>query len=104
MKLATVNPRMDFNMEALMSKDMFQSRGSLYSSVGYPFPSPCGNDPPFQPSNGRNQRIQMENFGASQVSSFWEDELHSVVQMGFGQGQMQNFQGILPKAQMKVEL
>ncbi|XP_047946087.1 transcription factor bHLH49-like isoform X2 [Salvia hispanica] len=101
MKLATVNPRMDFNMEPLpMSKDMFHSRGSLYS----PCPSPCGNDPPFQPSNGRNKRIQMDNFGASQVSSFWEDELHSVVQMGFGPGQMQNFQGILPKAQMKVEL
>ncbi|KAL1562159.1 transcription factor bHLH62-like [Salvia divinorum] len=107
MKLATVNPRMDFNMEALMSKDMFQSRGSLYSSDGDPFPSPCGNDLPFQPSNGRNQGIQMENFGdaaASQVSSFWEDDLHSVVQMGFGQGQMQYFQGILSTAQMKVEL
>ncbi|XP_057773305.1 transcription factor bHLH78-like isoform X2 [Salvia miltiorrhiza] len=107
MKLATVNPRMDFNMEALMSKD---SRGSLphgvYSSDGYPFQSqsiPCGNEAPFAPSNAA-ARNQMENFGdaASQVSSFWEDDLHSIVQMGFGQ--MQNFQGILPTAQMKVEL
>ncbi|KAG6423346.1 hypothetical protein SASPL_113740 [Salvia splendens] len=89
MKLATVNPRMNFNMEAIMSKDMFQSRGSLYSSC----PSPCGNDPPFQPSNGGNKRIQMENFGASQVSSFWEDELHSVVH-----GRE------LHSSQMKVEL
>ncbi|KAG6395243.1 hypothetical protein SASPL_145884 [Salvia splendens] len=106
MKLTTVNPRMDFNMEALMSKDMFQSRGSMYPSDGYPFQSPCGNEAPFPPSHGRNQRPQMENFAdaASQVSSFWEDDLHSIVQMGFGQGQMQNFQGILPTSQMKVEL
>ncbi|KAG6393428.1 hypothetical protein SASPL_147669 [Salvia splendens] len=106
MKLTTVNPRMDFNMEALMSKDMFQSRGSMYPSDGYPFQSLCGNEAPFPPSHGRNQGPQMENFGdaPSQVSSFWEDDLHSIVQMGFGQGQMQNFQGILPTSQMKVEL
>ncbi|KDP32569.1 hypothetical protein JCGZ_13119 [Jatropha curcas] len=33
MKLATVNPRMDFNMEAILSKDIFQSRGSMSHSV-----------------------------------------------------------------------
>lgn len=110
MKLATVNPRMEFNVEALMSKDMFQSRGSLphntYPSDSYPFPSqsiPCGGtEAPFPPNNLN----AVDSFGdaASQVSSFWEDDLHSIVQMGFGQGQTQNFQGILPTAQMKVEL
>ncbi|GAB4851854.1 hypothetical protein Ancab_031253 [Ancistrocladus abbreviatus] len=33
MKLATVNPRMEVNMEALLSKDVFQSRGSLPQAV-----------------------------------------------------------------------
>ncbi|GAB4844041.1 hypothetical protein Ancab_014006 [Ancistrocladus abbreviatus] len=33
MKLATVNPRMDFDMEALFCKDVFQSRGSLPQAV-----------------------------------------------------------------------
>ncbi|KAL0382864.1 UNVERIFIED_CONTAM: Transcription factor [Sesamum calycinum] len=72
MKLATVNPRMDFNMEALMSKDMFQSRGSLphnmYPSDSYPFQSqpnlhtaiPSASEAPFPANNfnsalGRNQ-------------------------------------------------
>ncbi|KAL0340529.1 UNVERIFIED_CONTAM: Transcription factor [Sesamum radiatum] len=108
MKLATVNPRMDFNMEALMSKDMFQSRGSLphnmYPSDSYPSnririhseaPFPANN---FNSALGRNQTMQlppMDNFSetASQVSTFWEDDLHSVVQMGFSQNQTQNFHG-----------
>ncbi|KAK9288747.1 hypothetical protein L1049_017211 [Liquidambar formosana] len=46
MKLSTVNPRMEFNMEALLSKDIFQSRGTLphniypvepSSAQGFPF-------------------------------------------------------------------
>ncbi|KAI3470081.1 hypothetical protein Pfo_026744 [Paulownia fortunei] len=126
MKLATVNPRMDFNMETLMSKDMFQSRGSLPHNIcpseSYPFQSQpnlhtaihSGTEAPFPANNFnaalvRNQSMQlppMDNFNetASQVSTFWEDDLHSVVQMGFGQNQTQNFHGILPTAQMKVEL
>ncbi|KAL9262660.1 Transcription factor bHLH78-like protein [Drosera capensis] len=35
MKLATVHPRMDFNMEALMSKDALQSRGVLPQPTMY---------------------------------------------------------------------
>ncbi|KAJ4843239.1 hypothetical protein Tsubulata_039390 [Turnera subulata] len=38
MKLATVNPRMDFNMEALLSKEMLQSRGSVPHNL-YPMDS-----------------------------------------------------------------
>ncbi|KAL2531013.1 transcription factor bHLH [Forsythia ovata] len=127
MKLATVNPRMDFNVEALMSKDMFGSRGSLlqslYTSDAYPFQSqpgqnlhnviPNGTEMPY-PGNhsntpiGRSQSILMpplDNVSepVSQVSTFWEDDLHSLVQMGFGQNETQNFHGILPTAQMKVE-
>ncbi|KAL0403742.1 UNVERIFIED_CONTAM: Transcription factor [Sesamum radiatum] len=106
--------------------EMFQSRGSLphnmYPSDSYPFQSqpnlhtaiPGASEAPFPANNfnsalGRNQSMQlppMDNFSetASQVSTFWEDDLHSVVQMGFSQNQTQNFHGILPTAQMKVEL
>ncbi|KAL8048653.1 hypothetical protein ABFX02_07G081000 [Erythranthe guttata] len=111
MKLATVNPRMDINVEALMSsKDMFQSR-NVFPSDGYPFQSQpnshitdipsAADNVPFQSSNNfnaafaRNQTMQqlppMDNFTetASQVSTFWEDDLHSVVQMEFTQNQSQ---------------
>ncbi|XP_073134604.1 transcription factor bHLH62-like [Henckelia pumila] len=116
MKLSIVNPRMDINMEALMSKDMFQSRGSLpqdvYPTHGYAFQS----DATFQGNNfnmalGRNQTGQLpstESFSqiSSQVSTFWEDDLHSIVQMGFGQNiaPTQTFhEALLPATHMKVE-
>ncbi|KAL8481042.1 hypothetical protein ACS0TY_027541 [Phlomoides rotata] len=111
MKLSTVNPRMEFNMEALMSsKDI---RGSLphnmYPSDTYQFQPQHdlhNGIPPF-PLNAALGRHHMENYSEapSQVSSaFWEDDLHSIVQMGFGQNQTQNFQGIVPPGEMKVEL
>ncbi|CAA2996921.1 transcription factor bHLH78-like [Olea europaea var. sylvestris] len=123
MKLATINPRMEFNMEALMSKDMFGSRGSLlhnlYTSDAYPVQSqpgqnlhniiPNGTEMPLQNTPiSRNQSIQMPPLDnasepVSQVSTFWEDDLQSLVQMGFGQNETQSFHGILPTAQMKVE-
>ncbi|CBI17295.3 unnamed protein product, partial [Vitis vinifera] len=122
MKLATVNPRMDFNMEALLSKEIFQSRGSLpqamypldSSALAFPYgyqpqqgPSlqngiPNGTETPFSvnPLNSAIRRTSsmlpsIDGFGeaASQVSTFWEDELHSVVQMGIGQNQPQGFPG-----------
>ncbi|KAI5653879.1 hypothetical protein M9H77_31066 [Catharanthus roseus] len=134
MKLATINPRMDFNVEALLSKDVIQSRGSLLahnmcSSDGstaaafpYPFQSqtmpmssiPNGTEMPFSMNHlnaamGRNPNVQLpplDNFGesASQVPTFWEDDLQTVVQMGFGQNQTQNFHGIMATSRMKVEL
>lgn len=114
MKLATVNPRMDFNMEALLSKEIFQSRGSLPQNI-YPLDSTApklyqslqtgvsnGMETQFSvnPSNTttyqRNPNVQIPPFdetAASQVSGFWEDDLQSVVQMGFGQNQPQSFHG-----------
>nr|WQQ41785.1 bHLH43 protein [Camellia japonica] len=139
MKLATVNPRMEFNIEALLSKDIFQTRGSMPNNI-YPLESttpsfpygyqhsgiPNGTENPFSlnPLNAalrRNLGSQLpsiDGFGeaASQASTFWEDDLQSVVQMGFGQNQPQNFHGSLLRqhdncpnldegtAQMKVEL
>lgn len=133
MKLATVNPRMDFNMEALLSKDMFQSRGSLghnmyqseTSTQAFPYGFQSqpnqnyhkGTEFPFQinslnPNLIRNSSMQLPPLDGfveptPQVSTFFEDDLNSVVQMGFGQNQNQSFPGVagnVPNSQMKVEL
>lgn len=127
MKLATVNPRMDFNMEALLSKDMFQSRGSLAHNM-YPsetstqtFPYGFQSQPnqnyhkgaefpfPNNPNLIRNSSMQLPPLDGfveptPQVPTFFEDDLNRVVQMGFGQNQNQSFPGNIPNSQMKVEL
>ncbi|XP_059445750.1 transcription factor bHLH77-like isoform X2 [Corylus avellana] len=126
MKLATVNPRMDFNNDAHLSKDIFQSRGALPHSL-YPLDSvmaafPYGFQPQQMPAlhsaaiaggaenqfqvnslNAALRRNSTDGFGEAtppQVPGLWEDDLQSVVQMGFGQNQQQSFHG----SQMKVEL
>ncbi|KAL4643930.1 hypothetical protein ACB092_02G126700 [Castanea dentata] len=134
MKLSTVNPRMDLNMDALLSKDIFQSRGALPHTL-YPIDSampafPFGYQHQQVPSlhggiaNGtenqflvnslnaaqrRNPSAQMppiDGFGEAtpEVSAPWEDDLQSVVQMAFGQNKQQSFHGSMAAAQMKVEL
>lgn len=138
MKLATVNPRLDFNVETLLSKDTVQSRGSLPHAM-YPLDSSVstfsyGHQPQPAPlpsilSNGletqssanpldatlrRALSMQMpviDGYGdaSSQLTNFWEDDLQSVVQMGFGQNQemqlaLQNVHGSSPTGQMKIEL
>ncbi|KAK9991356.1 hypothetical protein SO802_026341 [Lithocarpus litseifolius] len=134
MKLSTVNPRMDLNMDALLSKDIFQSRGALPHTL-YPIDSamptfPFGYQHQQVPSlhssiaNGtenqfpvnslnaalrRNPSAQLppiDGFGEAtpEVSALWEDDLQSVVQMAFGQNKQQSFHGSMAAAQMKVEL
>eukprot|EP00268_Persea_americana_P063657 TRINITY_DN8280_c0_g1_i1.p1 TRINITY_DN8280_c0_g1~~TRINITY_DN8280_c0_g1_i1.p1 ORF type:complete len:548 (-),score=122.48 TRINITY_DN8280_c0_g1_i1:422-2065(-) len=105
MKLAHVNPRLDFNMEALLSKDILQMRGSLPQTV-YPLDSLAapvysyGHQPQQGPpqtaiSNGletgspsdatlrRSLGAQLPasegngNF-SSQLAALWENDLHSV--------------------------
>uniref|UniRef100_A0A5B7B1G4 BHLH domain-containing protein n=1 Tax=Davidia involucrata TaxID=16924 RepID=A0A5B7B1G4_DAVIN len=135
MKLATVNPRMEFNMEALLSKDIFQSRGSMAHNL-YPLDSSAptfhqgyqsqqgpslhsgisnGTETPFS-MNTLNAALRrnhlsmqlppIDGFGeaASQASAFWEDDLQSVVQMGFGQNQPQSISGTMATTKMKIEL
>ncbi|OWM76721.1 hypothetical protein CDL15_Pgr004933 [Punica granatum] len=113
MKLATLNPRMDFNVEAFLSKDIFQSRGLLAHSD---FPLDSSSAPTshygFQPSHGMisamsepevqypenplnavihrnrsNHLPPIDGFpeASSQMSAMWEDDLQSVVQMGIAQ-------------------
>ncbi|XP_023540383.1 transcription factor bHLH62-like [Cucurbita pepo subsp. pepo] len=105
MKLATVNPRMDFNMETLLPKDIFKGSSSLPHTT-YPIDSSVPtfayeyqsmNIPPLHSDQTQGGYREMGN--GIQISKFWEDELHSVVQMGYGQTQLQN-----PHGEMKSEL
>ncbi|KAJ6842810.1 transcription factor bHLH78-like [Iris pallida] len=139
MKLATVNPRLDINVDSLIPKDMHQPRGGVMppqhsvvfpteaTSAGFPsygcqpqLPSLQGllmaNGMEGHGSVGRSLQLpQLDGFvdASSQLGAFWEDDLQSVVQMGFGQNQeavfsSQAFQGSMPTTpstnHMKIEL
>ncbi|KAK8585508.1 hypothetical protein V6N13_050487 [Hibiscus sabdariffa] len=126
MKLANVNPRTDINMEALLSKDMFQSRGSLLHGI-YSMDSSAPTFPfGYQPQQGLHLNSGIPNATETQfsmktqgfqlpsidgftdanphVGSIWEDDLQSIVQMGFGQNQPQGYQGSIATGQVKIEL
>ncbi|KAK6119837.1 hypothetical protein DH2020_046410 [Rehmannia glutinosa] len=106
MKLASVNPGLDVNMENLLSKDMFQQNTSLPQQM-YPLDS---SGPAFYhqqnvqqlhntnissgplvdplPLDAPNLGIHLPsvdgfNESISQFSAFTEDDLQSIVQMGF---------------------
>ncbi|ONI28978.1 hypothetical protein PRUPE_1G173300 [Prunus persica] len=135
MKLSTVNPRMDLNMEALLSKEILQSRGSLQNALyqldsaipSFPFGYQPQQLPPLHSSSissgtetqfpesplnaamRQSQGMQLPTFdrfggAAPQAPQFFEDDLQSVVQMGFGQIQQESLHGSMASAQMKVEL
>ncbi|KAJ7008704.1 hypothetical protein D5086_005660 [Populus alba] len=134
MKLATVNPKMEINMESFLSKDIFQSRGSmphgLYpldsSTPAFPYGYQSQQGLALQDGMSRNAESQfsmnplnaalrrsssmqlpaLDGFGdaSHQASAMWQDDLQSVVQMGYGQNQQQDFQGSVPPTQMKIEL
>ncbi|KAJ0806756.1 putative transcription factor bHLH family [Helianthus annuus] len=121
MKLATVNPHMDATMEALVSKDMFHPQVSLPNNVDpfdtsvqsfpYGFHSQINGMIPDRPENQfsmnplvaamhRNSTIKPSHIdGFAEGSTFWGNDLQSVVKMALGQDQPQSFHG-----QMKVEL
>lgn len=107
MKLATVNPRLDFNIERLLAKDqMFSARAGPSSGLAFspdipvPYPSLHQTQPPILPpgpsgagnsSDALRRMInsQLSNMGGGykestlQLPNVWEGELHNVVQMGF---------------------
>lgn len=113
MKLATVNPRTDVNMEALLSKDTFHSRASLPNTMNHmeasaqPFYGMVNDGPEnslmAMMHHGSNMKLSQID-GFSEASAFWENDLQSVVQMGFGQNQGPSFHGTMGSGQMKVEL
>ncbi|KAJ0866024.1 putative transcription factor bHLH family [Helianthus annuus] len=102
MKLATVNPRMDFNLEGLMGKDAMESRLGPSSSLGTDMAMPYAlNQSQMTIMQGGisgvgrsldagrrtvNSHLMSISGGfkdpASQVPSTWDDELHNIVQMG----------------------
>ncbi|KAF5954608.1 hypothetical protein HYC85_007464 [Camellia sinensis] len=107
MKLASVNPRLEFNMDSLLSKDVFQPNGSFPQQT-YPLDSSAsaffGQQTQEFPlvhtnlSNGNHtstklcQNIGMQlppvdefGQGLPQFPTLCEDDLQSIVQMGFGQ-------------------
>ncbi|XP_047334367.1 transcription factor bHLH62-like [Impatiens glandulifera] len=104
MKLSTLNPRMELNLETILSKDIFQSRTSMAQNL-YPFESAYGttmNTFSVESLNNgsihQNTSLQVppvENhvdIASSQAATFWDDELHSVVKMSFGENLFQNSQ------------
>ncbi|CAI9290391.1 unnamed protein product [Lactuca saligna] len=121
MKLATVNPRMDVSMEALLSKDMFRSRVPLPTNMT-PFDASTQQFPygfhsqnagivldgpdnqfslnPLMAAMHRSSIMKPSHIDGFEASAFWENDLQSVVKMALGgQDQPQSFHG-----QMKVEL
>ncbi|KAE8670286.1 heat stress transcription factor A-5-like [Hibiscus syriacus] len=130
MKLATVNPGLDMNMKALLPKDMFESNRSLPQTFcstdssappfrfgyqhlqGLPMHDGVTDNADAETWFSRNLLISalqrdrgpiddLTN-ASPQVGSFWEDDdLHSVVQMGLGQNQSQNYQG---STKVKIEM
>ncbi|CAI9761826.1 unnamed protein product [Fraxinus pennsylvanica] len=127
MKLATVNPLLNFNIEGLLTKDTIQS--CIGSSSSLPFPPdmimpylPLHQTPPglIQPglssfgisSNALRRSINSPFTSAfkestSQGLSLWEDELHNVVQMEINSSaplSSQDLTGSLPPGHIKAEL
>ncbi|KAL6191333.1 hypothetical protein ACLB2K_037724 [Fragaria x ananassa] len=134
MKLATVNPRMDLNMEDLLSKEILQSQGALQNALyqldsAVPASFPFGYQPQQLPplhsnsisneadthfpvnlnaaltQNSTMQSPAFDRFGGAnpQAPQFFEDDLQSMVQMGFGQIEQHSLNGSVASAQMKVE-
>ncbi|PIA63335.1 hypothetical protein AQUCO_00200983v1 [Aquilegia coerulea] len=130
MKLATVNPRLDFNIEGILGKD---SRSGP-STLGFS-PDMSMVHPQMHPSQQAllqtgipgvgnssdalrrtiNSQLAALNSGYKdlmpqnhqQIATGWDDELHNVVQMGFGTNgpfNNQDLNGPLPPGHMKVEL
>ncbi|PKA57478.1 Transcription factor bHLH62 [Apostasia shenzhenica] len=119
MKLATVDPQQDFNLDNLIAKETLMSQGnntSLPNSV-YPFENLAAVFPFSHHSSvchiesDQMQPTSHDLFGASASSQhehFWDDELHSIIQMGYAPNQeigasSHNFHGQLPSFNMKVE-
>lgn len=129
MKLSTVNPRLDFNIEGLLAKDILQSRMATSSTLGfspdmpmaYPslHPSQQGLIQAGLPATGSSSDLLQRNISShltpmtgrlkepTRVPKVWEDELHNVVQMSYGTtapSSSQDPDGSLPHGHMKVEL
>ncbi|KAL1219324.1 Transcription factor bHLH77 [Cardamine amara subsp. amara] len=110
MKLATVNPRMEFNANAALSSEMIQPGESLTQSL---YAIACSEQrlPSAYYSLGKNmprfsdtQFPSSDGFVQAETQGFWENnDLQSIVQMGFGDIQQQRNNCSEPTLQMKLE-
>ncbi|KAL9275025.1 Transcription factor bHLH77-like protein, partial [Drosera capensis] len=111
MKLAGSHP-MDFNMDALLSKDIYQSGGTVMQPMYPSNASAQAMQYAFQAQQMQHLQNCMSNgletqgipFSSahllnSQVPALWEKNLQNIVQTGVAQNQSQTIHG-----QMKVEL
>ncbi|XP_031493447.1 transcription factor bHLH49-like isoform X1 [Nymphaea colorata] len=132
MKLATVNPRLDFSIEGLLSKDILQSHGAP-STAGYVHDMNMVHPNLQQMQQGLIQTatsgvpnvpdslrraisshltsINGYREPSSQIPNVWEDEFHNAVQMNFGASTPLSNQEMcgsksssLPPGHMKAEL
>ncbi|KAJ9140621.1 hypothetical protein P3X46_031249 [Hevea brasiliensis] len=129
MKLATVNPRLDFNTEGLLAKDILHSRAVSSSTLAFSAEVPMVY-PPFNASQpgfiqasfpgmeshsdmlrrAINSQLTPMTGGfkeTTQLPNAWDDELHNVVQMGYvtcAPQDSQDINGSLPPGHMKAEL
>ncbi|GFP87274.1 transcription factor bhlh49 [Phtheirospermum japonicum] len=92
MKLATVNPRLDFNVEGLLAKDILQTRAGLSSSA-FPPDMITAFPPIHQPQPGPIH-VGPVSGGfrepTSQAPGVWDDELHNIVHNGFNLSALHN--------------
>ncbi|KAF8087675.1 hypothetical protein N665_0572s0012 [Sinapis alba] len=112
MKLATVNPRMEFNPNPALSTEMIQPGESLTQSL---YAMACSEQrlPSGYYSLAKNmlrfsdtQFPSSDGFVHAETQGFWENDLQSIVQMGFGDVQQQsnnNNSCSEPTLQMKLE-
>eukprot|EP01018_Ginkgo_biloba_P021163 Gb_40829 [translate_table: standard] len=132
MKLEAVNPRLDFNVEGLLSEDMLEpsnmafplDTAATYSQFHQPnwaptqVSVPCGTEEQSMGNSGdvALRRIMKAHFppvdgygdAVSQISNVWHDDLQSVVQLGYGQNKQtpftsQNFHGSFPTSHTNIE-
>uniref|UniRef100_A0A1J3GCS7 Transcription factor bHLH77 n=1 Tax=Noccaea caerulescens TaxID=107243 RepID=A0A1J3GCS7_NOCCA len=110
MKLATINPRMEFNANAALSSEMNQAGESLTQSL---YAIACSEQrlPSGYYSLGKNmprysetQFPSSDGFAQAETPGFWENDLQSIVQMSFGDIQQQSNNNCSePTLQMKLE-
>ncbi|CAO2817731.1 unnamed protein product [Amaranthus hypochondriacus] len=102
MKLATVNPELNFDIERLLSKDSVLSRGSGPSILG--FDQAMGSSHAF--SQGIHQSLTAIPKTAAQYhhipQAVWDTDLQSLLQMGFDSNSA--IAGLGPNGNSKTEM